>query len=116
MTKKQWEAVRKKLDQTPKDVLKKAIRVDGHTIYDPKKFLDAGLDPAVVTAFTKEIRSGSEPKSQISVDGKVVPSVTGVYGLDLLEYIARCFDVTSHKMGRGSRAGDLIEQLEAKLS
>jgi hypothetical protein len=106
-----WEKIRATVKATDKAVLRESIKVDGHTIYKPEKFLDAGLDASIVTAFTKKLRSGDHPKEQIHVNGEVVESLTGVYGLDVLEFIASVFDVSSWKMGRGSRADHLAEQL-----
>lgn len=109
-----WEVLRETVKATDKAVLREAIKVDGHTIYEPEKFLDAGLDAGIVTAFTKTLRSGNHPKEQIHVGGEMVESLTGVYGLDVLEFIASCFDVSSWKIGRGSRADHLAEQLVEK--
>lgn len=109
-----WEKVRATVKATDKEVLKKAIMVDGHTIYEPRKFLDAGLDASIVKAFTKIHESGSHPKEQISTDAGPVNALEGVYGLDVLEFIAGVFDVSSWKMGRGSKAGHLVEQLLEK--
>lgn len=114
MSKVNWDKMRATVIGTDKEVLKKAICVDGHTIYEPEKFLDAGLDPAVVRVFTKKIRSGDQPKEKLYTEGVEVQSLNGVYGLELLEFIARCFDVNSWKMGRGSRAAHLVEQLVEK--
>lgn len=111
MAKTNWEKIREKLKATDKAVLREAVMVDGHTIYKPEKFLDAGLDAEIVTAFTKKLHSGDHPKEQIYVQGQEVESLTGVYGLDVLEFIASVFDVASWKMGRGSRAADLCGQL-----
>ena len=114
MAKTNWEKLREIVKTTDKEVLKKAIMVDGHTIYSPSKFLDAGLNKEVVTAFTKRHFSGDHPKEQISTNVGPVEALNGVYGLDVLEFIAGVFDVSSWKMGRGSRAGHLVEQLLEK--
>lgn len=116
MAKVNWEKIRATVKATDKAVLREAIKVDGHTIYEPEKFLDAGLDAIVVTAFTKKLRSGDSPKERIHEweTGEVLESLTGVYGLEVLEFIAGVFDVSSWKMGRGSRAEHLCEQLLEK--
>ncbi len=41
--------------------------------------------------------------------------LTGINGLELLEFIAGVFDVSSWKMSRGSRAAHLEEQLVEKF-
>lgn len=114
MVKTNWEKIREAVKATDKETLKKAVMVDGHTIYSPAKFLDAGLDTAVVKAFTKKQESGEHYKEKLFVNGKEVDALEGVYGLDLLEFVANCFGVTSWKMGRGSRAAHLCEQLVEK--
>lgn len=114
MAKINWEQLREIVKNTSKDVLKKAVMVDGHTIYTPEKFLEAGLDASIINVFTKKLRSGNHPKETLYVDGQQVQSLTGVYGLELLEFIASCFEIDSWKMGRGSRAAHLAEQLTEK--
>lgn len=109
-----WEKIREMVKNTDKAVLQEVIKVDGHTIYKPEKFLNAGLNADVVTAFTKYHQSGEHPKEQIHVGNKVVEALSGVYGLDVLEFVASVFDVSSWKMGRGSRAAHLAEQLVEK--
>lgn len=110
-----WEDLRAKLKATDKEVLKKVILVDGHTIYDPKQFTEKGLDPEIVEAFTENMASGQGKEAIFDNDGNLVKSMKGVHGLRVVEFVASCFDVTSWKMGRGSRAQHLIEQLNEKL-
>jgi hypothetical protein len=109
-----WENLREKVKATDKEVLKKAIMVDGHTIYDAKKFTDAGLDAEVVEAFVENMASGQGKEAIFDNAGNPVHSMKGVYGLSVLHFIAGCFDVTTWKMGRGSQAQHLIEQLMEK--
>ncbi len=106
-----WENLREKVKATDKEILKKAILVDGHTIYDAKKFTDAGLDASVVEAFVENMDSGQGKEAIFDNAGNPVHSMKGVYGLRVVEFIASCFDVTTWKMGRGSRAQHLQEQL-----
>ncbi len=108
-----WDKLREKVNATDKAVLTKVIQsIDGHTIYDPKQFTELGLDGDIVAAFTKTLRSGNTPKETIfDDDGRKVASLKGVYGLDLLEFIAGTFGAESWKMGRGSRAAHLTEQI-----
>lgn len=110
-----WESLRDLVKATDKAVLTKIVTsVDGHTIYDPKHFTEHGLNASIVDAFTKTLRSGNGPKATIfGKDGEVIASLKGVYGLEVLEFIARTFGVDSWKMGRGSRASHLAEQLVA---
>ena len=109
-----WEKLRETVQKTDKEVLKKAIMVDGHTIYDAKKFTDAGLDAEVVAAFTEEMASGQGKQAIYDNDGNLVKNIKGVHGLRVVEFVASYFDVTSWKMGRGSRVEHLREQLVEK--
>jgi len=113
-TKVDYAKIRETVQKTDKEVLKKAIMVDGHTIYDAKKFTDAGLDAEVVAAFTEEMSSGQGKEAIYDNDGNLVKSIKGVHGLRVVEFVASCFDVTSWKMGRGSRVEHLREQLVEK--
>jgi len=110
--KNNWAKIRELVLNTDKTILTKAIMVDGHTIYKPEKFTETGLDPTIVAAFTKTLKSGNHPKEMIEdTQGNYAAEMNGVYGLEILEFIANVFNVTSWKMGRGSRAQHLIEQL-----
>lgn len=110
-----WEKLREKVKNTDKEVLKKAILVDGHTIYMPEKFTDVGLPAEVVEAFTENMKAGEGKEAIFDNNGNPVKSMKGIHGLRVVEFIASCFDVSSWKMGRGSRASHLIEQLQEKL-
>lgn len=106
-----WDALRETVKNTDKAVLTKVCQsTDGHTIYASKHFTEAGLDQSVVDAFTKTLHSG-KGKEQIYKGGEPVESLKGIHGLQLLEFIASTFGVDSWKMGRGSRAAHLTEQL-----
>ena len=104
-----------KIRATPKEVLTKCLEgVDGWTIFTTDKFLKAGLDPEIVAAFTERHMSGDTPKETIFKEGEAVGSMIGVYGLDVLRAIAGAFGISSYKMGRGSHARHLLEQLLEK--
>lgn len=115
MTEKQWREIREKVLNTNKEVLTNVVKsIDGWSIYTPQYFEEMGLDKEVVAAFDENHKSKGGYKSTIFVENKPVAGVSGVYGLNLLEFIASTFDVHSGKMGRGFRAGDLCDQLLAK--
>jgi len=134
VTKVDWEALRETVKNTDKAVLTKVVQsIDGHTIYEAKHFTEKGLDESVVNAFAKTLKSGKGQELPQSPwpftivppgghgncpvwrvcdnNGVAVKSIKGVYGLDLLTFIANVFGVDSWKMGRGSRAQHLAEQL-----
>lgn len=94
------------------------LRGDGHTIWNPNAMRDAGLDERVIKHFTQDFMSNTnDVKSTIfTADGteRVVRTLTGgVYGLNVIESLARHHSVTSDKGGRGFRASDLSSQLLA---
>jgi hypothetical protein len=104
-------------------VLAAADICDGHTIFDPKAFLDVGVPQELVDRCTNIYESDfSNPKYTISgPDGKPVNHMRGVYGLDMLNSMVRDFDIlTEPKFGRGSQAQvwkeALHKHLETKMS
>lgn len=110
-----WQALREAVRNTDREVLGKVIRrLDGHTVFRAEEFADSGLPPGLVPSLTYEHRSSyiGDPKYTVYDPlGRPLPALTGLYGLDLLEFIAGCFGVRSNKMGRGFRAGDMAQQL-----
>lgn len=108
-----WKKVGQLVKATDKSVLEKVIGIiDGHSIFDPKAFTELGLSEEIVSAFLQEHESGDNHKEQIANNsGVIVDSMRGVYGLQLLEFIASTFKVSSWKNGRGFRAAHLSEQL-----
>jgi hypothetical protein len=96
----------------PEVILRAAALCDGHTILDPKAFLDAGLPVALVEHLSHTHSSDGTPKGTIFVDGQPVPEVQGVYGLDLLRFIASALDVDYPScLGRGFQASAIRESL-----
>jgi hypothetical protein len=90
-----------------KETVLKAIEIaDGHIIFPPEMFLDAGLPGKFVKRYTKTQRSNfSKYKEIIMVNGEAVKSLEGVYGLELLKGLADALDVEyEDKLGRGSQA------------
>ena len=88
-------------------VLAAADLCDGHTIMDPKAFLEVGVPQEMVARCTTIYESDfSNPKYTISgPDGKPVNQMRGIYGLDALSSMIRDFGIISPtKFGRGSQA------------
>ncbi len=118
MAKSKWEAMQEVVRKTPTNILLKVVRsVDGHTVYHPKQFLEMGLDAGVVKHFTRVYHSDGSVKGDLfDHEGKIIPSLTGVSGLSLMEYLADCFGISTWKLGRGSGCQHLAEQLVEKLT
>lgn len=98
------------------DVVEKIIDViagDGHTIFDPKAFLEEEIPKEIVDRFTVVHKSGDTPKSKIFGDHGVYESLRGVYGLDMLQGIAEQLNLSGwgHLTGRGFRARRVTEVL-----
>lgn len=108
-----WNKLRDIITKTDKAILRKVVEsINGHSIYPPEFFTEMGLDADVVMAFCEKIKSDfRDPKQTIYQNNEPVKSMTGVVGLSLLSFIAGCYGVDSYKMGRGSRANHLAEQL-----
>lgn len=103
MTKKQYARLVELVKATPPDViLKAAARCDGHSILNPEAFTDVGLPHDVVEHLTTRYKSDGTPKGTIFVGGQPVKELTGVYGLDVLTFIAGALGVEyEDKIGRG---------------
>lgn len=91
---------------------------DGHTVFKPSAFTDLGVPKELVDKYTTEHVSDTRDYKQTMFDdrGEVIPSVEGVYGLDVLEAINRDLGLpSSTTMGRGFRARQLINQIANHL-
>lgn len=93
----------------PEVIIQAAILCDGHCIFDPQAFLDAGLPAPVVAHLTRTYTSDpSSPKGTLFVDGQPVQDLTGVYGLDLLRFLAGALGVDyARAFGRGTEARNI---------
>ena len=110
---KQYARLVELLKATPPDVIiKAAARCDGHSILKPEAFTDAGLPAEVVQHLTTTYKSDASPKGTIFVGGQPVKELTGVYGLDVLTFIAGALGVEyEDKIGRGFRAQSIQQAL-----
>lgn len=92
---------------SPVAILKVAATCDGHTIFDGVGLAkDCGLHIGIMAALERTHKSGSHPKERIAVPGKpgaVYEQLRGVYGLDLLMFIAEALELKypTHFHGRG---------------
>jgi hypothetical protein len=105
-------------DINPKIVLAAADLCDGHTIFEPKTFLDVGVPQELVDRCTDVHESDfSNPKYTISgPDGKPVNQMHGIYGLDALASMVRDFNLDYEpKLGRGFQARTYQEALHRHL-
>ena len=114
MKKKDLQKLIELVRALPKDVvLKAAYRCDGWTIFKPEAFLDAGLPKEVVDYVTHTHGSDGSPKGTIFVEGEPVKALTGVYGLDLLRFLANALDIEYRRaMGRGFEAQNIQAALK----
>ena len=94
------------------------INGDGHTIFKPEAFVKAGWPQKLVDEYTKTIQSNlNDPKECIFVEGKVVKQLKGIYGLVLLDRINSALGLEgSTKLGRGSQARELTENIKAHFA
>jgi hypothetical protein len=116
--KQKIDQVKDLIRQTSPEVLLRASSLcDGHTILAPKAFLEAGLPAEVVDFATSSYKSDGSPKGTIFVKGQPVKELTGVYGLDLLELIARSLSLQYRScMGRGFQAQAIQQALHQHLA
>ena len=90
---------------------------DGHSIFDPKDF--HMLPEYVRDHFSKVCESeppSKNPKRTIYLeDGSTAKELYGIYGLDLIESVAKAHHIHTVKNGRGFRANDLKQQITDKV-
>lgn len=95
--------------------------MDGHTIFDPVMFTDAGISQRFVDSVTFEHESDtSDPKGTIFKDGEILSSVKGVYALTFLWRVASLLGVDQSSgahgfYGRGSQARALVGAIEKTI-
>ena len=118
MMKKDYVKLIELVKALPPEVILAAANIcDGHTIFKPEAFIKAGLPDGVVDHLTREYRSDtSDPKSTLFVDGQVVKSLTGVYGLQMLRFLASALDVEYRAaLGRGFEAQNILAALHGRF-
>lgn len=118
MKTKDYQKLVDQIRQLPAEtILAAAFRCDGHTIFKPEAFLDVGLPQPVVDYCTHDHASDGSPKGTIFVNGQPVKELSGVYGLDLLRFLASALGVTyARKFGRGSQAGAIQSALQSHFA
>lgn len=107
-----WAAVER-------DVVLRVIELcDGHTIFKPEAFTQAGAPPALVAQHTTCFESNPQShKETIFVNGKPVNQMVGVYGLDVIEQINDDLGLeTPWQTGRGFRARQCYENIRAHFN
>ena len=97
-------------------VLAIAALCDGHSIRHPHAFLEAGLPSAVVTHLTRTFKADGSPKGTPFVNGMPMAELTGVYGLQVLHFLAAALNVNyAASLGRGSEARNIQTALHQRL-
>ncbi len=92
------------------EVIQNIVRdCDGWTIFGFEKFVSAGVPPEMLKPLVQTFKSNlASPKSTIFTDTGVVSELTGVYGLDILQRVARDIGADTTMAdglnGRGFRA------------
>ncbi len=87
---------------------------DGHTIFEPSKYLEMGFPPEFVEELTETLESDGSAKGSIQdlKTGRMVTKMTGVYNLYFLRYLAYKIGAKqSEKMGRGFQARQLVTNI-----
>jgi len=96
----------------PATVLRVAGLCDGHGVLDPRAFREAGLPEDVVAHLTHTHRSDGTPKGTLYVRGEPVKALSGVYGLDVLRFLAAALGVDyADAFGRGTEARNIQQAL-----
>ncbi len=101
---------------SPEILLKAASLCDGHSILKPEAFIEAGLPADVVEYLTRSYKSDGSPKGTIFVAGRPVKELKGVYGLDVLRFLASALGVEYRSaIGRGFEAQNIQQALRQHL-
>jgi hypothetical protein len=99
----------------PAETLLKVINLcDGHSIFRTETFVKMGVPDALIAEYVRDHQSNTNDFKSIIFDsnGKVLPILSGIYGLTVLEAINYDLGLAgSSKMGRGSRANECREQI-----
>lgn len=107
--------------QLPQEVLVSTINIingDGHKIVAPVDLWHSGLPRQVINAHVRIYPSDvRNPKHCVSDrKGRLVSSMKGIYGLDLLRNMAHSLDVAPYSsLGRGSEARELTARIRTKI-
>lgn len=91
---------------------------DGHSVFKPEAYQQAGMPAELLAHFTVKIVSDqSDPKYMVyGHDGNVIPELTGVYGLNVVESICNAFDLQPGSyLGRGFRAQAAYRAIREKF-
>jgi hypothetical protein len=92
----------------PDVILAASGRCDGHTIFKPEAFTEVGVPSEVVDYLSSTFKSDGTPKGTIFVQGQPVKELKGVYGLDMLKFLAMALDVEyADAIGRGFQAQNI---------
>lgn len=85
-------------------ILALAPELDGHTIFKTSILQDFPVE--LQNRFTREhVSNTGDPKGTLFKDGRVLPKLTGVYGLQVLEGICNDLGLEYRRcMGRGFQA------------
>lgn len=105
-------AAAKKMTKT--QVKNVAQNLDGHTIFNAATLQNEGLPEAIVVLTCKTIKSSRTNAKEIVFNDRGEPllQVRGIYGLDLLRFLARARGVKYEpKMGRGFEARSIQRAL-----
>lgn len=117
MTGSHVQRLRERVRATKPAVLMRAADLcDGHTIFTPQAFLDAGLPGDVVEHLTRTHASDGSPKGTVFVSGRAVTELRGVYGLDVLRFLAAALEVEYPDcLGRGTEARMIQAAIKSHL-
>lgn len=103
------------------DHIKAAIDIidgDGHTIFKPEAFIEAGVPQDIVERCTEIHESDlNSHKATIFIDGKPTNALRGVYGLAMLSTMIRDLNIAAEVyLGRGFQARAWTEAINKYIN
>jgi len=103
------EQLKAAIKALPKETIKAIAMVnegDGHSIFDPQAYADAGMPEELLAHFCEVHKSDGTHKGSIfDSNGRVLRSLDGVYGLRVSSALVSSLDLEAgNYMGRGFQA------------
>ena len=88
---------------------------DGHTIFDPSAFKEIAPKEFVDGCMETHVSIEGNHKETIYQQGVPVDEMDGIYGLEVVQWIASQLDQSSPCSGRGFRCRHLTESIKREI-
>ena len=102
---------------SPEQILACVDICDGHTLFKPEVFIEAGFPEEAIPDIVEVYKSDGTPKGSLYDEtNKPVDEIKAIYDLDFLRQVAGILDVKyPDMMGRGFQARVIKQSIKAHL-